>query len=39
LDLLTLPKKWGVWGIKILDDFSLALAAKIGWNLIIEENT
>lgn len=33
-DLLTLPKKWGRWGIKKLDEFSSTLATKIGWQFI-----
>eukprot|EP00253_Pinus_taeda_P021333 PITA_21333 len=28
------PKKWGGWGIKRLDLFAKALAAKLGWQLI-----
>eukprot|EP00253_Pinus_taeda_P035638 PITA_35638 len=30
-DALILPKKWGGWGLKKLDDFSIALATKVGW--------
>eukprot|EP00253_Pinus_taeda_P035654 PITA_35654 len=32
------PKEWGGWGIKRLPDFSLSLAAKSGWRLIMMEN-
>jgi len=32
-DLLSIPKKWGGWGIKKLGDFSSTLAAKLGWQL------
>lgn len=33
-DALNLPKKWGGWGIKKLEDFSSALVVKLGWQLI-----
>lgn len=32
---LALPKKWGGWGIKRLENFSTSLAAKLVWKLII----
>lgn len=31
-DLLCIPKKWGGWGTKKLEDLSTALAAKLGWH-------
>lgn len=37
-DALTLPKKWGGWGLKKLDDFSSALVAKLGWHLVASES-
>lgn len=33
-DSIAKPKKWGGWGIKRLDLFSKALAAKLCWQLI-----
>eukprot|EP00253_Pinus_taeda_P030027 PITA_30027 len=33
-DTIAKPKSWGGWGIKRLDLFSKALAAKLGWQLI-----
>jgi len=33
-EALTLPKKWGGWGIKKLEDFSSALVTKIGWHVL-----
>jgi len=33
-DTIARPKKWGGWGIKRLDFFAKALAAKLGWQLI-----
>jgi len=33
-DTIARPKKWGGWGIKRLDYFAKALAAKLGWQLI-----
>eukprot|EP00253_Pinus_taeda_P019311 PITA_19311 len=32
------PIDWGGWGIKNLYDFSVSLAAKSGWRIIISEN-
>jgi len=37
-DALTLPKKWGGWGLKKLDYFSSTLAAKLGWQLVTTDN-
>eukprot|EP00253_Pinus_taeda_P030057 PITA_30057 len=37
-DKVARSKEWGGWGIKILPDFSLSLAAKLGWRLIKMEN-
>eukprot|EP00253_Pinus_taeda_P015847 PITA_15847 len=34
-DALNLPKKWGGWGLEKLDDFSSALAAKLGSHLVV----
>lgn len=33
-DTIVRPKKWGGWGIQILDVFAKALASKLGWKLI-----
>lgn len=33
-EALNLPKMWGGWGFKKLEDFSSALAAKLGWHLV-----
>lgn len=33
-EALSLPKMWGSWGIKRLDDISTAFPAKLGWQLI-----
>lgn len=33
-EALSIPKKWGGWGIKKLEDFSSPLTAKLGWQLI-----
>lgn len=33
-DLIALPKKWGGWGLKNLESFSKALAAKMGWQIL-----
>jgi len=35
---ITLPKKWGGWGLKDLPDFAMALAAKMGWSLLTTQN-
>eukprot|EP00253_Pinus_taeda_P030816 PITA_30816 len=32
------PKHWGGWGIKNLDLFAKALAAKLGWNLLTTDS-
>eukprot|EP00253_Pinus_taeda_P008243 PITA_08243 len=32
------PKQWGGWGIKNLDFFAKALAAKLGWRLLTTES-
>eukprot|EP00253_Pinus_taeda_P008270 PITA_08270 len=37
-DTIAKPKSWGGWGIKKLDLFSKALAAKLGWQLLISES-
>jgi len=37
-DALNLPKKWGGWGLKKLDEFSFAFAAKLGWHLITTDS-
>eukprot|EP00253_Pinus_taeda_P024814 PITA_24814 len=37
-DKVARPKDWGGWGIKNLPDFSLSLAAKLGWRLIKMDN-
>lgn len=37
-EALSLPKKWGGWGIKKLEDFSSALATKLGWQLITSDS-
>eukprot|EP00253_Pinus_taeda_P008617 PITA_08617 len=37
-ELLTLPKKWGGWGIKKLEYFSSVMATKLGWQLITSNN-
>eukprot|EP00253_Pinus_taeda_P021761 PITA_21761 len=37
-DKIARPKEWGGWGIKRLPEFSLSLAAKLGWRLISMEN-
>eukprot|EP00253_Pinus_taeda_P023068 PITA_23068 len=37
-DKVARPKDWGGWGIKILPEFSLSLAAKSGWRLITMDN-
>lgn len=31
---ITLPKKWGGWGLKDLPAFAQALSAKMGWSLM-----
>lgn len=31
-------KKWGRWGLKKFEDFSLALAAKLGWKLVAADS-
>jgi len=36
-DTIARPKRWGGWGIKRLDLFSRALAAKLGWQLLTTE--
>ena len=33
-DRIAIPKRWGGWGIKRLELFSKAWAAKLGWQLI-----
>ena len=33
-EALTLPKKWGGWGLKKLDDFSFVMATKLGWQMV-----
>eukprot|EP00253_Pinus_taeda_P006893 PITA_06893 len=35
---ITLPKKWGGWGLKELPGFAMALAAKMGWTLLTSQN-
>jgi len=35
---LNLPKKWGGWGLKKLEDFSSTLVAKLGWHLVSVDN-
>jgi len=35
---ISIPKKWGAWGSKDLPVFAQALAAKIGWKLLIGNN-
>eukprot|EP00253_Pinus_taeda_P020087 PITA_20087 len=35
---ITLPKNWGGWGLKELPDFTMALAAKMGWTLLTSQN-
>lgn len=35
---ISLPKKWGGWGLKELPDFAKALAAKMGWILLTRQN-
>eukprot|EP00253_Pinus_taeda_P002467 PITA_02467 len=37
-DTIAKPKSWGGWGIKKLDLFSKALAAKLGWQLLTSES-
>eukprot|EP00253_Pinus_taeda_P030204 PITA_30204 len=37
-DTIAKPKSWGGWGIKKLDLFSKALAAKLGWKLLTLES-
>eukprot|EP00253_Pinus_taeda_P004076 PITA_04076 len=37
-DKIARPKEWGGWGIKRFPEFSLSLAAKLGWRLISMEN-
>eukprot|EP00253_Pinus_taeda_P012058 PITA_12058 len=35
---ITMPKKWGGWGLKDLLAFARALAAKMGWALLTSQN-
>eukprot|EP00253_Pinus_taeda_P027180 PITA_27180 len=35
---ISLPKKWGGWGLKDLPEFAKALAAKMGWTLLTRQN-
>eukprot|EP00253_Pinus_taeda_P027166 PITA_27166 len=35
---ISLPKKWGGWGLKELPEFAKALAAKMGWTLLTKQN-
>eukprot|EP00253_Pinus_taeda_P012843 PITA_12843 len=35
---ITLPKKWGGWGLKDLPAFAQALSAKMGWTLMTSQN-
>eukprot|EP00253_Pinus_taeda_P012119 PITA_12119 len=35
---ITMPKKWGGWGLKDLPAFARALAAKMGWALLTSQN-
>eukprot|EP00253_Pinus_taeda_P014598 PITA_14598 len=35
---ISLPKKWGGWGLKDLPAFAKALAAKMGWTLLSSQN-
>jgi len=37
-DTVVKPKHWGGWGIKRLDLFSNALAAKLGWQLLTSDS-
>lgn len=37
-DKIALPKKWGGWGMKNIEIFSSALAAKLGWNVLTSRN-
>lgn len=37
-DTIVRPKEWGGWGIKMLDIFAKALAAKLGWQLITSKS-
>jgi hypothetical protein len=37
-DSLAMPKLLGGWGLKNIQDFSIALAAKMGWRLIQSDN-
>eukprot|EP00253_Pinus_taeda_P013597 PITA_13597 len=37
-DSIARPKRWGGWGIKRLQLFSKALAAKLGWGLLTTDN-
>jgi len=36
--LVSMPKRWGGWGIKSLSDFAQALTAKQGWSLTKMDN-
>lgn len=36
-DTIAKPKRWGGWGIKRLDSFSKALAAKLRWRLLTSD--
>lgn len=37
-DLITLPKKWGGWGLKYLSCFSRTLASKLGCKILTTDN-
>eukprot|EP00253_Pinus_taeda_P033090 PITA_33090 len=37
-DTIARPKRWGGWGIKNLNFFAKALAAKLGWNLLTTDS-
>eukprot|EP00253_Pinus_taeda_P035330 PITA_35330 len=37
-DNISMPKKWGGWGLKDLTHFAHALAAKFGWTLLTRQN-
>lgn len=37
-DIIARPKRWGGWGLKRLDIFAKALAAKLGWQLITTQS-
>eukprot|EP00253_Pinus_taeda_P030670 PITA_30670 len=38
LKKISLPKKWGGWGLKDLPEFAKALAAKMAWTLLTRQN-